>query len=214
MTRSYRYKYDLHVHSSRSYDCSESIESIIRAAKLRKIDGLAITDHNRLFPPLEAKRLSDEHGIHIIVGEEIKTDHGEILGLFLQEEISSPDYQRVIDSIHDQNGLAILPHPYRGRQNPNYWAEYIDAIEVINGKNRITQNIAARLLYDHWNKGKTCGSDAHNAIDVGRYLTLFRDKDEGSVIKAIKNGQVKIVGVVNSILTTMSFLSTRVRKRL
>ena len=89
-----------------------STQPIRPVIEKKGLDGIAVTDHNSIKGAVEVVKQAPSE-VYIIVGAEIKTTIGEILGLFLNEEISSSNPLEVIDEIRDQGGLIILPHPFR-----------------------------------------------------------------------------------------------------
>ena len=79
-------KYDLHIHSKYSACSNSSLKDIIKKAKKTSLDGIAITDHNIIKGALEAKKLNKNKDFEVIVSSEIKTDNGEILAYYINEE--------------------------------------------------------------------------------------------------------------------------------
>ena len=103
---------DLHVHTKHSRDGMSSPAKMVKAAKARGLDGLAITDHNTTRAWGEALAVARKLGLELILGEEIKVfsggnKRGEILALFLQEEIPPGDFHKVMDRIREQ---GASPH--------------------------------------------------------------------------------------------------------
>lgn len=165
-------KFDFHIHSIFSYDSLSTPKSIVRTAKKQGLNGLAITDHNTIKGAIEASKI--DKNIEIIIGSEIKTDEGDIIGLFLNEEIKSTRFDCVIDEIREQNGFIILPHPYKTFDNiPDHVLDKVDAIEIFNGRISNDLNRKARDLAIKKKFLFTGGSDAHLANDVGRVATIF-----------------------------------------
>ena len=87
-------KYDLHIHSKYSSDGVLDPEKIVKIAAKRGLNGVAITDHNTIIGGLKAKNYETED-FKVIVGSEISTERGEIIGLFLKEEIKPGNVQEV-----------------------------------------------------------------------------------------------------------------------
>ena len=154
-------------------------ETIIEAVRRCGLDGIAITDHNSTAGAVEVSRLAP---FPVIIGEEIKTSQGEIIGLFLQETIApgqSP--QETISAIRAQNGLVYIPHPLdRVRRSPLRRAaldailDQVDLIETFNARVTLPRDNAeaARLAQEHGLPGGG-GSDAHSAGEIGRaYIEL------------------------------------------
>ena len=108
-------KADLHIHTYFS-DGFDSPEQIVRAASIKELAVIAICDHNRIKGAQKAQEFAQAHpylGVEVIIGEEITTVNGHILGLFLKERIKPGlTAEETIEKIHKQKGLAILPHPF------------------------------------------------------------------------------------------------------
>src|SRR5690348_18007819 len=103
-------KIDLHSHTRCSKDCVNDYDRIIAAVQRSGLDGIAVTDHDEFRGALEMKRRAP---FLVIPGEEIKTNRGEIIGLFLQEWIPPGlDPLETVQRIHGQGGLAYVPHPF------------------------------------------------------------------------------------------------------
>ena len=108
-------------------------------AKARGLGAIAVTDHNEISGALEAQRARPS-GIKVIVGEEVKTaDQGEVIGLFIEEQIPrGMTLQETIAEIKRQGGLVYVPHPFdRMHAVPDYEhllavLDDVDAIEVFN----------------------------------------------------------------------------------
>ncbi len=84
-------KYDFHLHSSYSRDGTIRPADVMKIAKKRGLNGIAITDHGTIKGSVEAIKNKPE-GLDVICGAEIKTDRGDVIGLFLQEEITAVDH--------------------------------------------------------------------------------------------------------------------------
>lgn len=190
-------KYDLHIHSKYSYDSLASPKEIIKTAKKLGLKGIAITDHDTIRGAVEASKIAKE--IEIIVGSEIKTDKGDVIGLFLNEEITSRQFEEVLDEIRDQEGFVLLPHPYKTfKFISDQMLSKIDAIEIFNGRISDELNYRAQKLASEKKMLFTGGSDAHLVKDVGSVLTIF-DKDlESLTVHNIKHNlkTAKVEGVI------------------
>jgi len=129
-------KLDLHIHSKYSSDGVLDPEKIVKIAIKRELNGVAITDHNTIIGGLKAKKYETED-FKVIVGSEISTEKGEIIGLFLKEEIKSKDVQEVVSEIKEQNGIIVIPHPFDALRHSAFHptdedAKFIDCIEGFN----------------------------------------------------------------------------------
>jgi predicted metal-dependent phosphoesterase TrpH len=97
---------DLHIHTHYSIDSLNTPDSIIRASKKQGLSIIAITDHNTITGGLQTKRLASQ-SLEVIIGSEIKVDCGEIIGLFLQEDIPPGSADDVIDAIKDRMDISL-----------------------------------------------------------------------------------------------------------
>jgi predicted metal-dependent phosphoesterase TrpH len=167
---------DLHMHTNWSHDCTVTPAELVAYAQALGLGAIAVTDHNVFGGALEALELARGTNLIVIPGEEIKTDgQGEVIGLFLKEEIPrGMSFADTVAAIRAQNGLVYLPHPFdRMHSIPDpatlhrHLAD-IDVFEVYN----------ARLLFEAYNDEALrfatkynltigAGSDAHVLQGVG-----------------------------------------------
>lgn len=182
------FKADLHVHTCYSKDSVSSPEKIVQHCLDIGINCLAVTDHDTISGALELKRIAP---FTIIIGEEVLTSCGEIIGLFLTEEIPphlSPE--ETVARIKAQGGLVCIPHPFdrfrpHSRLSRNALEKIIpdvDLIEVFNSRTFLLQD-AARALQLAQSRGLpgTVGSDAHVVREIGRSfieLPEFNDAEQ------------------------------------
>lgn len=169
-TGEHEFTCDFHIHSHYSFDSILPIKKIIKISKRRNIDGIAITDHNAIKGAFEAK-CQTNNDLMVIIGSEIRTEYGDIIGLFLNEEISSRIFVEVIDEIESQGGVIMAPHPYKS-QIKNY-LKFVDIIEVKNA--RISENLN-RMASEYARKNNSPGvgsSDAHLGYEIGAIKTTF-----------------------------------------
>ena len=142
-------------------------KKILKIAKLKGFDTIAITDHNTIRGAIEAKKLEDIIGIRVIVGSEIRTDIGDLIGLNLEREINEKPWDLVISEIKDQGGIVVLPHPYRDHTMVNEVAKKVDLIEIWNARCHPKQNNKALELATIMRCGTIMGSDAHLYSELG-----------------------------------------------
>ena len=173
-----RLRLDLHNHTHFSPDALMSPAALLATAKARGIDCLAVTDHNTVEGALEAVALAegDLSLPRVIPGIELTTADGEIIGLYVWNDI--PAGLSLVESaelIRGQGGLVYLPHPYdvlrRGtisRRQRIPAAELSDIIEVMNGRalGPRAGEKAARLA-GRLGAPAGAGSDAHRELEVG-----------------------------------------------
>jgi len=202
-------RFDLHVHSKYSKDSINDPRWIIKIAKKKGLNGVAITDHNTIKGGWIAKKENKDTDIEIILGEEINTDIGDIIGLWITEEIKSRNWEEVIDEIHSQGGIAVLPHPYRGHKLIEEVAKRVDVIEVLNARTPKQLNRKAYELAVKLHKGFSAGSDAHMPFEIGR-VRIFANSD---LRKDLIKGNVKLDGKESPYLLVhgMSFIIKKIR---
>ncbi|MBN2227209.1 MAG: PHP domain-containing protein [candidate division Zixibacteria bacterium] len=105
-------KIDLHIITSHTHNCRNDIERMITQAEEAGLDAIAITDIDTMSACTSAAKASDT--MLIIPGMTVNTDRGtHLIGLFLTEEITGRDIFEVIDEIHAQGGLVMVPYPFR-----------------------------------------------------------------------------------------------------
>ena len=174
---------DLHMHTSWSHDCSIEVEDLLDHAEGIGLGAIAVTDHNAFGGALEAVALAEGRDLVVIPGEEVKTkDQGEIIGLFLEEEIPrGMSFGDTVSAIRDQGGLVYLPHPFdRMHAIPDpatlhrHLAE-IDVLEVFNARLlRESFNDEALRFARKYRLLQGAGSDAHVLQGVGTGAVRMR----------------------------------------
>lgn len=174
-----------HVHTAASHDSSLRIGLIYLMCKIRGIDCVAVTDHNEIHGAQRASRILESRGIQVIVGEEIFTSEGEIIGLFLKEHIApglTPE--ETIAEIRRQGGVVYVPHPYDEKRYKTVLSESaqmrlkdsFDCMEFHNGRN-ISEKFSDRQLEIVNNLGlqRVVGDDAHCFFEVGRNYCITEE---------------------------------------
>ena len=177
---------DLHMHTSWSHDCSIDVDELLAHAESEGLGAIAITDHNVFGGALEALERSRSRNLIVIPGEEIKTGgDGEVIGLFLQEEIPrGMTFAETIAAIRAQGGLVYVPHPFdRLHSIPSsttlqkHLAE-IDVFEVYNARLLFeAYNDEALRFARKYNLTAAAGSDAHVLQGVGTGAVRMRRFD-------------------------------------
>ncbi len=171
---------ELHSHTYASPDSRLSAATIARVNRERGIDVLAITDHNTMAGAFE---LAERLPFPVILGEEIKSTEGDIIGLFLTEEIPrglSP--AETAAAITEQGGLVLAPHPFDGlrrsalgRAAVDSILEQVDILEVFNGRTlRRRDNTRADEYARRHGLVRSVGSDSHLAAEIGRCWQAMR----------------------------------------
>ena len=171
----------------------------IKVAEKLGLNALCITDHNTIKGALVAQKFNKDI---VVIGEEISSNDGEILGLFLQENVEPGlSAEETIEQIHSQDGIAVAPHPYSAHcfcvgKKMNILK--FDGIEVFNSLHRdgYSNALALEKCNGH---AKLGGSDAHASFMIGKGYTLFNGNSQEDFRTAIKNRQTVHGGNVASL---------------
>ena len=196
---------DLHCHTSPMSSCSEMTpDEMMLAAIEAKLDGICLTEHNRVWTPEQADSLSQKYGIAVFRGTEITTTGGDILVFGIDAEPEGLLTPQQLKQIVDANdAISIAAHPFRGfllfgfgmlQMNVNDAFEnptlsQVHAVEICNGKVTDEENDFAKQVADALGLIKVGGSDAHSREAVGTCVTNFEAviKNERDLITAIMN---------------------------
>jgi hypothetical protein len=164
----------MHTHTEASPDSRTTVAEQARAIRAAGLDVVCATDHNTIDGALHLREIAE--GFRVIVGEEISSRDGEIIGLFLERAVPRDlSGEETISRIHDQGGLAVVPHPFSinrryhmRRASLDRLRTKIDALEVFNAREAIFLNNRAAAAYakEHGIVG-AAGSDAHRASEIG-----------------------------------------------
>lgn len=171
---------ELHCHTLYSKDCVVKLDTILRLCDQRSIDKIAITDHNTAEAAIAMQKHAPER---VIVGEEIMTTQGELLGYFMQESIPAGlTPEETIKRLRDQGAAISVSHPF-DRLRKGAWQEAdlrrildkVDAIEVFNSRCMFGEdNQKARAFAAETGTLGTVGSDAHSKMEYGRALMVMQ----------------------------------------
>jgi predicted metal-dependent phosphoesterase TrpH len=191
-------KADLHVHTDYSGDSDITLEKLVERCRSLGLGAIAVTDHGTAEGALALAKQSTP--FKVIVGEEVLSTEGEIIGLFLKETIPnglSPE--ETIRRIHQQDGLVCVPHPFdRYRSSAMQAATLeriageIDIVEVFNARTIPAQNLSlpGKFAKAH-HLLAVAGSDAHSAAEVGRAYVTNPDFDgHDGFLKAMAQAQI------------------------
>jgi predicted metal-dependent phosphoesterase TrpH len=177
---------DLHMHTHRSHDCSIDPHALVDHAESEGLGAIAVTDHNVFAGALETVELARGRDLIVIPGEEVKTDNqGEVIGLFLNEEIPrGMTFAETIEAIRAQEGIVYVPHPFdrmHAIPSPATLLRHLADIDVLEVYN-------ARLMFEAYNDEALrfqrkygllagAGSDAHVLQGVGTGALRMRRFD-------------------------------------
>ncbi|MDH4139148.1 MAG: CehA/McbA family metallohydrolase [Coriobacteriia bacterium] len=193
-------KADLHIHSSHSDGLARIPQIMEHVQEHTDLSVIAITDHNTMEGALFAKSLEDMYEFEVIVGEEISSRSGHIIGLFLEKPVPAGlSAAETIHRINDQQGIAIIPHPFskRGVFGPFGRNGFLDAVselafqalEVYNSIPYLVwaNRVAAKVFAGGQGIAATGGSDAHVLKGIGTGYTLFRGTSAEDLRSSVKN---------------------------
>lgn len=207
-------KADLHIHSNFS-DAKPSVEEILDYVQNKTdLDVIAISDHDTIKGALLAQELmkKKKYRFQLIIGEEVSTQEGHVIGLFLKNQIKKglPAHE-VIKKIKNQGGLALMAHPLRhvrvntGNKNLDGLdlmtllkeKRGIDAMEVINGTPTfVKDNLRAMFFNDSMLfKAEIGSSDAHILEAIGMGYTIFEGSTAAELKQAILSNQTRALNV-------------------
>ncbi len=202
-------KYDFHTHSKYSADGCVEPKIMVKVAAKMGLSGIAVTDHNTIKGGLAAKKYENSE-IQVIVGSEILTDKGEVIGIFLTEEIKSVYFNEVIEEIKAQNGIVIIPHPFDRIRSTSLHptrsdASFIDIVEVFNSRcvRQLYNDIAKDYAKEN-NLNIIAGSDAHFENEIGN-AGVKTDSD--NIREAVLSGNITVYGrrsnIINPVTTKL-----------
>lgn len=190
---------DLHVHTRHSHDSAAPVDSVLQRCRDSGLGLVAITDHDNIRGGLEAREKSD--GFPVIVGEEIKTARGDVLGLFLEKPVPprlSP--LETVQRVKEQGGLVGVPHPF-DRVRPTAMGmrtllevlPWVDFLEGFNAHTLLSRDNRRGVDFagEHSVPVVAC-SDSHSALELGRtYTTVPANELDGTpegLMRAIRSG--------------------------
>lgn len=175
---------DLHSHSFASPDGGIKIEEYDKALKEDKLDYIAITDHDTISGALKIKKMLDNNLANkIIVGQEITTKEGEIIGLYLTDKIKP--HQSALETVKEikkQNGIVYIPHPFETVRKGltlktiNEIRDYVDIVEIFNGRAIFQNKGPEAIKWTKLNNVSGCASsDAHGFKGLGTCYTIINE---------------------------------------
>lgn len=207
-------KLDLHIHSTYSLDSLNAVEEVIKAAKQKGLDGIAVTDHNTFEGSRHALR-QNKSDLLIIPGAEYSTDVGHLLVYFLKEGLEDIGLKKndkgyfnsndIIGCAHEQQALVFMAHPFHKVTDYNKKGiDLVDGIEAYNSRAAKWRNLHANLdameAAVRLRKPYTAGSDAHYIEEIGSaYLDLeFSGHTLEDLKLALMNNKRTIIGRATS----------------
>ena len=188
---------DLHVHTRHSHDSAAPVESVLQRCRDNGLGLVAITDHDNIRGGLEARERAA--GFPVIVGEEIKSAQGDIIGLFLEEQVAPRlSALETVKRVKDQGGLVGVPHPF-DRIRPTAmkksalleilpWVDFLEGFNshtVFSRDNRKGVDFAAEHSLP-----VVASSDSHSALELGRTYTEV----PGDCLDGTPEGLLRAIG--------------------
>lgn len=195
-------KIDLHVHTCYSYDSLITPEELVFYAKKHGLNGVAITDHDRIDGALNIAKLNIAKISDFLIfpGIEISSLNGHIIGLNVQETIPAKlSVDETVDRIHNAGGIAVACHPitfFRESLGRHANSKF-DLVEVINASALPFRYSVkhGKKLASQLGKPQIAGSDAHYGPEIGCAYTLVdAELDFERVIEALNKGLCKPFG--------------------
>lgn len=176
------FRVELHTHTRFSHDSILPLWLLRLMCSIRKIDCIAITDHNEIEGALHFKHRYPQ--MKVIIGEEIFSAEGEIVGLFLQERIEPGlSAAETIKRIHAQRGIVCVPHPFDTKRQKTVLRTQslmenlngIDCIEMYNGRTLSQEDIIKqREIATETGLPGVIGGDSHTFYELGRNYNVFK----------------------------------------
>ncbi|MFA5158766.1 MAG: CehA/McbA family metallohydrolase [Patescibacteria group bacterium] len=219
-------KADYHIHTNFS-DGKPSIEEVLDYVEQKTdLDVIAISDHDTIEGAVQAKKLAEERNYRfaVVVGEEVSTADGHIVGLFLNTKIEpGKSTKESISEIKKQGGIAIASHPFQHTKFSNnqmitmdgigskklYDLRFdIDGVETVNATPTLSdENLGVTTLNRSLiHAAETGGSDAHIKEAIGTGFTVFEGKTAEEFRTAIKNNQTQAIYGRWTILALLKYL--------
>ena len=172
---------DLHSHTSASTDCTTDPTRFAEQCDRLGLAPIFVTDHDTT---VAAARLQVVSRQRVVIGEEITTTEGELIGLFLQNRIRPGlTARQTALEIKDQGGLVYLEHPYDqfrrhlSEEAIEGLADLIDIVEVFNGRSDEKTNRRAEELREILGAAPGAGSDAHTLRELGSVYVEMENFD-------------------------------------
>ncbi len=191
-----RIRVDMHTHCEASRDSLTPVR--VQAARIKEtgLDVVFATDHDTIDGALRLRELAD--GYRLLVGEEITSADGDLIGLFLERAVPRGlSGEETIERIHGQGGLVSVPHPFSRNRNhrlrraalERLWPQ-VDCLEIFNAREAFQSDNrrAAAFATAHGIPG-AAGSDAHTPWELGRvHLEMDDFTDQASFIASLRGG--------------------------
>lgn len=197
-----RFRMDCHLHTVYSGDAVTTPEQMLQCARSAALDVIAVTDHHVVDTAKRMQEMATDYGVRVVVGEEIRTPLGEIVGLFLTERVPYVlPLSEAAARIRDQGGVVYVPHPFDpvrsglGRRGLDQLAEsgLLDVVEIYNAKvpDESVNELALAAAAEFGVPGGA-GSDAHDPEGIGAvFMELDEFSDRDGYIRSLHGASIK-----------------------
>lgn len=213
-------KTDLHVHTRFSFDCGTDPKKLVARCVRRGLSCVAVTDHNTIQGAIAVRELAP---FQVIIGEEISTTGGDIIGLFLEQEVPAGlEPEEAARRVKEQGGLVSIPHPFDRFRGSAVSAQSLadllplaDIVEAFNARNMLAgSDRQAAALAQAAGKPPVSVSDAHTLGELGRaYVNMMEfDGTPGGFMASLRHGS--LVTRRSSPLVHLATTYQKLRRRL
>jgi predicted metal-dependent phosphoesterase TrpH len=193
-----RIRLDMHMHTEYSRDSRVGLADFAGLARKAELGAVCITDHDTIEGGLRLREM--DSGLQVIVGEEITTVDGELVGLYLEKKVTPGlSAEQTIELIHEQGGLAYVPHPFSRNRRRHLRrsvlervAGELDIVEVFNAREAASaSNVRALEFARAHDLPGGVGSDSHRPIEIGRaYVDVVPFVTPQELLAALREGKV------------------------
>jgi predicted metal-dependent phosphoesterase TrpH len=188
----------MHMHTEYSRDSRVGLADFAGLARKAELGAVCITDHDTIEGGLRLREM--DSGLQVIVGEEITTVDGELVGLYLEKKVTPGlSAEQTIELIHEQGGLAYVPHPFSRNRRRHLRrsvlervARELDIVEVFNAREAASaSNVRALEFARAHDLPGGVGSDSHRPIEIGRaYVDVVPFVTPQELLAALREGKV------------------------
>jgi predicted metal-dependent phosphoesterase TrpH len=193
-----RIRLDMHMHTEYSRDSRVPLADFAELAKKAQLGAVCITDHDTIEGGLRLREM--DTGLRVIVGEEITSSDGELVGLYLEKKVAPGlTADHTIDLIHEQGGLAYVPHPFSRNRRRHLRrsalervASKLDIVEVFNAREAASSsNVRALEFARAHDLPGGVGSDSHRRTEIGgAYVDVAPFVTPQELLVALREGKV------------------------
>jgi len=192
---------DFHCHTKYSKCSNLEPKDILKLCRKLELQGIMICDHNTTKGASAMKEiLSPDEDLIFVPGIEILTDRGEIIGAWIEEDLTTSHFPEVAEEIKEKGGMVVIPHPFdiiRGKRFRVTESDlpFIDAIEVFNSRCILPKaNKKALQIAEKYSIMQTAGSDAHFAAEIGKAWINFTGSSMDEFRQALQRGETSTEG--------------------